>query len=151
MSNDQCFPRELKILELVNHISSHLVVETGNLEKHWGENTKDLYFSPYKLLFNYICSPSCLFNIWNIVLWNAKEKKFSTILDFITCVFVFLSSSSVAIKVTTHFSKKPSQASSTTIPPFPKKSEDYLVRYKLLDQRGRMKKIQHISQHWNRK
>ncbi|XP_059584675.1 dual specificity calcium/calmodulin-dependent 3',5'-cyclic nucleotide phosphodiesterase 1C isoform X2 [Alligator mississippiensis] len=34
---------------------------------------------------------------------------------------------------------------------FHKKSEDHMVRYRLLDQRGRMKKIQHISQHWNRK
>ncbi|KAM6451126.1 dual specificity calcium/calmodulin-dependent 3',5'-cyclic nucleotide phosphodiesterase 1C isoform 4-T5 [Liasis olivaceus] len=56
------------------------------------------------------------------------------------------------IKPPIHLSKKSSFASaSTTFPPFHKKTEDYLVKYKLLDQRGRMKKIQHISQHWNRK
>ncbi|NWU94952.1 PDE1C phosphodiesterase, partial [Upupa epops] len=36
-------------------------------------------------------------------------------------------------------------------PAFHKKPEEHLIRYKLLDQRGRMKKIQHISQSWNRK
>uniref|UniRef100_A0A8C0FE56 Phosphodiesterase n=1 Tax=Bubo bubo TaxID=30461 RepID=A0A8C0FE56_BUBBB len=36
-------------------------------------------------------------------------------------------------------------------PAFHKKSEEHPVRCKLLDQRGRMKKIQHISQSWNRK
>ncbi|XP_034984903.2 dual specificity calcium/calmodulin-dependent 3',5'-cyclic nucleotide phosphodiesterase 1C isoform X4 [Zootoca vivipara] len=55
-----------------------------------------------------------------------------------------------ALKPPIHHFKKAS-STSTTFPPFPKKTEDYLVKYKLLDQRGRMKKIQHISQHWNKK
>ncbi|XP_042331686.1 calcium/calmodulin-dependent 3',5'-cyclic nucleotide phosphodiesterase 1C isoform X3 [Sceloporus undulatus] len=56
------------------------------------------------------------------------------------------------IKPPMHHPKQPTFAStSTTFPPLHKKTEDYLVKYKLLDQRGRMKKIQHISQHWNRK
>uniref|UniRef100_A0A670JXZ8 Phosphodiesterase n=1 Tax=Podarcis muralis TaxID=64176 RepID=A0A670JXZ8_PODMU len=67
-------------------------------------------------------------------------------------LLVLLSSSSPALKPPIHHFKKASYAStSTTFPPFPKKTEDYLVKYKLLDQRGRMKKIQHISQHWNKK
>ncbi|XP_061442888.1 dual specificity calcium/calmodulin-dependent 3',5'-cyclic nucleotide phosphodiesterase 1C isoform X4 [Rhineura floridana] len=57
-----------------------------------------------------------------------------------------------AIKPPIRHPKNPNVAStSTAFPPFQKKTEDYLVKYKLLDQRGRMKKIQHISQHWNRK
>uniref|UniRef100_A0A8D0DZT3 3',5'-cyclic-nucleotide phosphodiesterase n=1 Tax=Salvator merianae TaxID=96440 RepID=A0A8D0DZT3_SALMN len=64
----------------------------------------------------------------------------------------FMQWGSYSIRPPIRSSKKPNFAStSTSFPPFQKKSEDYLVRYKLLDQRGRMKKIQHISQHWNRK
>ncbi|NXF31967.1 PDE1C phosphodiesterase, partial [Nyctibius bracteatus] len=46
---------------------------------------------------------------------------------------------------------RPTRSSGDYFPPFHKKSEDHLVRYKLLDQRGRMKKIQDISQSWNKK
>ncbi|XP_065608787.1 dual specificity calcium/calmodulin-dependent 3',5'-cyclic nucleotide phosphodiesterase 1C isoform X4 [Cyrtonyx montezumae] len=47
--------------------------------------------------------------------------------------------------------KKPTHNSGLYFPAFHKKSEEYHVRYKLLDQRGRMKKIQNISQSWTRK
>ncbi|XP_077158723.1 dual specificity calcium/calmodulin-dependent 3',5'-cyclic nucleotide phosphodiesterase 1C isoform X3 [Paroedura picta] len=56
-----------------------------------------------------------------------------------------------AIKPEIRSSKKPNSLSNTTFPPFHKKTDEYMVRYKLLDQRGRMKKIQNISQTWNRK
>ncbi|XP_005302780.1 dual specificity calcium/calmodulin-dependent 3',5'-cyclic nucleotide phosphodiesterase 1C isoform X2 [Chrysemys picta bellii] len=56
-----------------------------------------------------------------------------------------------AIKPQLRHFKRPSYHSGTHFPSFHKKSEEHLVRYKLLDQRGRMKKIQHISQNWNRK
>ncbi|NXD07408.1 PDE1C phosphodiesterase, partial [Nothocercus nigrocapillus] len=49
-----------------------------------------------------------------------------------------------------HF-RRPTHSSGAYFPAFHKKSEEHPVRYKLLDQRGRMKKIQHISQNWNRK
>ncbi|XP_015261234.1 PREDICTED: calcium/calmodulin-dependent 3',5'-cyclic nucleotide phosphodiesterase 1C [Gekko japonicus] len=56
-----------------------------------------------------------------------------------------------AIKPEIRSSKKPNSLSNTTFPPFHKKTDEYMVRYKLLDQRGRMKKIENISQNWNRK
>ncbi|NXS54123.1 PDE1C phosphodiesterase, partial [Brachypteracias leptosomus] len=56
-----------------------------------------------------------------------------------------------AIKPQLHHLRRPTHSSGDNFPAFPKKSEEHSVRYKLLDQRGRMKKIQHISQSWNRK
>ncbi|KAF1444356.1 Calcium/calmodulin-dependent 3',5'-cyclic nucleotide phosphodiesterase 1C, partial [Spheniscus mendiculus] len=47
--------------------------------------------------------------------------------------------------------RRPTNSSGDYFPAFHKKSEEHPVRCKLLDQRGRMKKIQHISQSWNRK
>ncbi|XP_021241225.1 calcium/calmodulin-dependent 3',5'-cyclic nucleotide phosphodiesterase 1C isoform X5 [Numida meleagris] len=47
--------------------------------------------------------------------------------------------------------KRPTHSSVPYFPAFHKKSEEHPVRYKLLDQRGRMKKIQNISQSWTRK
>ncbi|XP_015710545.1 calcium/calmodulin-dependent 3',5'-cyclic nucleotide phosphodiesterase 1C isoform X7 [Coturnix japonica] len=47
--------------------------------------------------------------------------------------------------------KRPTHSSGPSFPAFHKKSEEHPVRYKLLDQRGRMKKIQNISQSWTRK
>ncbi|XP_052548610.1 dual specificity calcium/calmodulin-dependent 3',5'-cyclic nucleotide phosphodiesterase 1C isoform X8 [Tympanuchus pallidicinctus] len=46
---------------------------------------------------------------------------------------------------------RPTHSSGSYFPAFHKKSEEHPVRYKLLDQRGRMKKIQNISQSWTRK
>ncbi|XP_074700126.1 dual specificity calcium/calmodulin-dependent 3',5'-cyclic nucleotide phosphodiesterase 1C isoform X5 [Strix aluco] len=47
--------------------------------------------------------------------------------------------------------RRSTHSSGDYFPAFHKKSEEHPVRCKLLDQRGRMKKIQHISQSWNRK
>ncbi|XP_065688723.1 dual specificity calcium/calmodulin-dependent 3',5'-cyclic nucleotide phosphodiesterase 1C isoform X2 [Patagioenas fasciata] len=47
--------------------------------------------------------------------------------------------------------RRPTHSSGDYFPAFHKKSEENLARFKLLDQRGRMKKIQHISQSWNKK
>ncbi|XP_032944513.1 dual specificity calcium/calmodulin-dependent 3',5'-cyclic nucleotide phosphodiesterase 1C isoform X4 [Rhinolophus ferrumequinum] len=49
-----------------------------------------------------------------------------------------------------HF-KRPAYASSSYAPSVPKKTEEHPARYKMLDQRIRMKKIQNISHNWNRK
>nr|XP_019581774.1 PREDICTED: calcium/calmodulin-dependent 3',5'-cyclic nucleotide phosphodiesterase 1C isoform X2 [Rhinolophus sinicus] len=49
-----------------------------------------------------------------------------------------------------HF-KRPAYASSSYAPSVPKKTEEHPARYKMLDQRIRMKKIQNISHTWNRK
>ncbi|XP_035172610.1 calcium/calmodulin-dependent 3',5'-cyclic nucleotide phosphodiesterase 1C isoform X1 [Oxyura jamaicensis] len=56
-----------------------------------------------------------------------------------------------AIKPQLRHLKRPTHSSGAFFPAFHKKSEEHSVRYKLLDQRGRMKKIQNISQNWNRK
>uniref|UniRef100_A0A8B9BFN7 Phosphodiesterase n=1 Tax=Anser brachyrhynchus TaxID=132585 RepID=A0A8B9BFN7_9AVES len=56
-----------------------------------------------------------------------------------------------AIKPQLHHFKRSTHSSGAYFPAFHKKSEEHSVRYKLLDQRGRMKKIQNISQNWNRK
>ncbi|XP_060051800.1 dual specificity calcium/calmodulin-dependent 3',5'-cyclic nucleotide phosphodiesterase 1C isoform X1 [Erinaceus europaeus] len=49
-----------------------------------------------------------------------------------------------------HF-KRPAYASSSYAPSIPKKTDEHPARYKMLDQRLKMKKIQNISHHWNRK
>ncbi|NXV52279.1 PDE1C phosphodiesterase, partial [Uria aalge] len=56
-----------------------------------------------------------------------------------------------AIKPQLHHLRRPTHSSGDSFPAFHKKSEEHPVKYKLLDQRGRMKKIQNISQSWNRK
>ncbi|NXS96986.1 PDE1C phosphodiesterase, partial [Jacana jacana] len=56
-----------------------------------------------------------------------------------------------AIKPQLHHLRRPAPCSGDSLAAFRKKSEEHPVRYKLLDQRGRMKKIQNISQNWNRK
>ncbi|KAM6141203.1 dual specificity calcium/calmodulin-dependent 3',5'-cyclic nucleotide phosphodiesterase 1C isoform 3-T3 [Phoenicopterus ruber ruber] len=56
-----------------------------------------------------------------------------------------------AIKPQLRHLRKPPHSSGDYFPASHKKSEEHAVRCKLLDQRGRMKKIQHISQSWNRK
>ncbi|NXN99201.1 PDE1C phosphodiesterase, partial [Rhinopomastus cyanomelas] len=47
--------------------------------------------------------------------------------------------------------RRPAHSTGDYFPAFHKKSEEHLMRFKLLDRRGRMNKIQHISQSWNRK
>ncbi|MBZ3887490.1 Calcium/calmodulin-dependent 3',5'-cyclic nucleotide phosphodiesterase 1C [Sciurus carolinensis] len=49
-----------------------------------------------------------------------------------------------------HF-KRPAYASSSYVPSVPKKTDEHPARYKMLDQRIKMKKIQNISHNWNRK
>uniref|UniRef100_A0A8C4L732 Phosphodiesterase n=1 Tax=Equus asinus asinus TaxID=83772 RepID=A0A8C4L732_EQUAS len=49
-----------------------------------------------------------------------------------------------------HF-KRPAYASSSYAPSVPKKTDEHPARYKMLDQRIKMKKIQNISRTWNRK
>ncbi|XP_044531512.1 calcium/calmodulin-dependent 3',5'-cyclic nucleotide phosphodiesterase 1C [Gracilinanus agilis] len=49
-----------------------------------------------------------------------------------------------------HF-KRPAYASGSYAPNVPKKTDDHPAKYKMLDQRIKMKKIQSISQNWNRK
>ncbi|XP_009941362.2 dual specificity calcium/calmodulin-dependent 3',5'-cyclic nucleotide phosphodiesterase 1C isoform X1 [Opisthocomus hoazin] len=56
-----------------------------------------------------------------------------------------------AIQPQLHHLRRPTHSSGDSFPTFHKKSEEHLVRCKLLDQRGRMKKIQNISQSWSRK
>ncbi|NWH80118.1 PDE1C phosphodiesterase, partial [Piaya cayana] len=56
-----------------------------------------------------------------------------------------------AIKPQLHHLKRPTHSPGDYFPAFYKKSEEHPVKCKLLDQRGRMKKIQHISQSWKRK
>ncbi|XP_029445658.1 calcium/calmodulin-dependent 3',5'-cyclic nucleotide phosphodiesterase 1C isoform X2 [Rhinatrema bivittatum] len=55
------------------------------------------------------------------------------------------------LKPQVRYVKRPVYYTSTHLPAFHKKSEDSTARYKPVDQRGRMKKIQHISLHWNKK
>uniref|UniRef100_A0A5F9D4L5 Phosphodiesterase n=1 Tax=Oryctolagus cuniculus TaxID=9986 RepID=A0A5F9D4L5_RABIT len=49
-----------------------------------------------------------------------------------------------------HF-KRPAYASSSYAPSVPKKTDEHPARYKMLDQRIKLKKIQNISHNWNRK
>ncbi|XP_071417636.1 dual specificity calcium/calmodulin-dependent 3',5'-cyclic nucleotide phosphodiesterase 1C isoform X1 [Pithys albifrons albifrons] len=56
-----------------------------------------------------------------------------------------------AIKPQLHHFRRPTPSSGNYLPAFHKKLEEQPVRNKVLDERGRMKKIQHISQSWNRK
>ncbi|XP_027531916.1 calcium/calmodulin-dependent 3',5'-cyclic nucleotide phosphodiesterase 1C-like [Neopelma chrysocephalum] len=56
-----------------------------------------------------------------------------------------------AIKPQLHHLRRPTHSSGDYFPAFHKKLEERQVRCKVLDERERMKKIQHISQSWNRK
>ncbi|XP_051654677.1 dual specificity calcium/calmodulin-dependent 3',5'-cyclic nucleotide phosphodiesterase 1C isoform X8 [Manacus candei] len=56
-----------------------------------------------------------------------------------------------AIKPQLHHLRRPTHSSGDYFPTFHKKLEEQQVRCKVLDERERMKKIQHISQSWNRK
>ncbi|XP_039242945.1 calcium/calmodulin-dependent 3',5'-cyclic nucleotide phosphodiesterase 1C isoform X7 [Pipra filicauda] len=56
-----------------------------------------------------------------------------------------------AIKPQLHHLRRPTHNSGDYFPAFHKKLEEHQVRCKVLDERERMKKIQHISQSWNRK
>ncbi|XP_066094465.1 dual specificity calcium/calmodulin-dependent 3',5'-cyclic nucleotide phosphodiesterase 1C isoform X2 [Saccopteryx bilineata] len=47
--------------------------------------------------------------------------------------------------------KRPAYASSSYAPSVPKKMDEHPARYRMLDQRIKMKKIQNISHNWNRK
>ncbi|XP_074055058.1 dual specificity calcium/calmodulin-dependent 3',5'-cyclic nucleotide phosphodiesterase 1C isoform X1 [Macrotis lagotis] len=49
-----------------------------------------------------------------------------------------------------HF-KRPAYASGSYAPSVPKKTDEHPAKYKMLDQRTKIKKIQSISQNWNRK
>nr|XP_033786463.1 calcium/calmodulin-dependent 3',5'-cyclic nucleotide phosphodiesterase 1C isoform X2 [Geotrypetes seraphini] len=54
------------------------------------------------------------------------------------------------LKPPIQYMKKPNYYPSTNLPTFNKKSEESTAKYKPLDQRGRMNKIQHISLHWKK-
>ncbi|XP_017678461.1 PREDICTED: calcium/calmodulin-dependent 3',5'-cyclic nucleotide phosphodiesterase 1C isoform X9 [Lepidothrix coronata] len=56
-----------------------------------------------------------------------------------------------AIKPQLHHLRRPTHSSGDYFPAFHKKLEEHQVRCKVLDERERMRKIQHISQSWNRK
>ncbi|XP_027511757.1 calcium/calmodulin-dependent 3',5'-cyclic nucleotide phosphodiesterase 1C isoform X8 [Corapipo altera] len=56
-----------------------------------------------------------------------------------------------AIKPQLHHLRRPTHSSGDYFPAFHKKLEEHQVRCKVLDERERIKKIQHISQSWNRK
>uniref|UniRef100_A0A8C4K6P6 Phosphodiesterase n=1 Tax=Dromaius novaehollandiae TaxID=8790 RepID=A0A8C4K6P6_DRONO len=80
-----------------------------------------------------------------------EEKQHIQNGKFYMVTIVVLALSLPAIKPQLRHFRRPTHSSGTYFPAFQKKSEEHPVRYKLLDQRGRMKKIQHISQNWNRK
>ncbi|NXJ97141.1 PDE1C phosphodiesterase, partial [Corythaixoides concolor] len=77
------------------------------------------------------------------------ESKKTDVLGLVTIIALPLSLP--AIRPQLHHLRRPTHSSGDYFPVFHKKSEEHLMRCKLLDQRGRMKKIQHISQSWNRK
>uniref|UniRef100_A0A8V0ZAW5 Phosphodiesterase n=1 Tax=Gallus gallus TaxID=9031 RepID=A0A8V0ZAW5_CHICK len=79
---------------------------------------------------------------------TAREEKHVQNGDIVTIV---LALSLTAIKPQLCHLERPTHSSGPYFPAFHKKSEEHPVRYKLLDQRGRMKKIQNISQSWTRK
>ncbi|NWY74478.1 PDE1C phosphodiesterase, partial [Erithacus rubecula] len=56
-----------------------------------------------------------------------------------------------AIKPQVHHLRRPAHNPGDNLPALHKKLEERPVRGKVFDERGRMKKIQHISQTWNRK
>ncbi|KAG8442727.1 hypothetical protein GDO86_011504 [Hymenochirus boettgeri] len=55
------------------------------------------------------------------------------------------------LKPQLRYFKRPIYCTTTYLPNFHKKTEEAAVKYRAVDQRGRMKKIQHISLHWNKK
>ncbi|KAM8967339.1 dual specificity calcium/calmodulin-dependent 3',5'-cyclic nucleotide phosphodiesterase 1C isoform 2-T2 [Pelodytes ibericus] len=55
------------------------------------------------------------------------------------------------LKPQLRYFKRPTYCTATRLPSFHKKTEDNAGKYRPVDQRGRMKKIQHISLNWNKK
>ncbi|KAM3929766.1 dual specificity calcium/calmodulin-dependent 3',5'-cyclic nucleotide phosphodiesterase 1C isoform 7-T7 [Leptodactylus fuscus] len=55
------------------------------------------------------------------------------------------------LKPQLRYFKRPTYCTTTRLPSFHKKTEENVAKYRPVDQRGRMKKIQHISIHWNKK
>ncbi|XP_040290449.1 calcium/calmodulin-dependent 3',5'-cyclic nucleotide phosphodiesterase 1C-like isoform X1 [Bufo bufo] len=55
------------------------------------------------------------------------------------------------LKPQLRYFKRPSYCTTTRLPSFHKKPDENVAKYRPVDQRGRMKKIQHISVHWNKK
>ncbi|NWT08754.1 PDE1C phosphodiesterase, partial [Vireo altiloquus] len=68
-----------------------------------------------------------------------------------TVTIVVLPLSPPAIKSQLHHLRRPSHNPGDNFSTLHKKLEEHPVRGKVFDERGRMKKIQHISQSWNRK
>ncbi|NXY15254.1 PDE1C phosphodiesterase, partial [Atrichornis clamosus] len=79
------------------------------------------------------------------------DGKDNILLHFCTVTIVVLPLSPPAIKPQLHHLRRPTHSSGNCFPAFHKKLEEHTVRCKVLDERGRMKKIQHISQSWNKK
>ncbi|XP_053322950.1 dual specificity calcium/calmodulin-dependent 3',5'-cyclic nucleotide phosphodiesterase 1C isoform X2 [Spea bombifrons] len=55
------------------------------------------------------------------------------------------------LKPQLRYFKRPTYCTTTRLPTFYKKTDENAVKYRPVDQRGRMKKIQHISLHWSKK
>ncbi|NWV84659.1 PDE1C phosphodiesterase, partial [Dasyornis broadbenti] len=68
-----------------------------------------------------------------------------------TVTIVVLPLSPPAIKPQLHHLRRPTHNPGDYFPALHKKLEEHAVRGKVFDERGRMKKIQYISQSWNRK
>ncbi|NWI58660.1 PDE1C phosphodiesterase, partial [Calyptomena viridis] len=81
------------------------------------------------------------------------ESKKTDGIDFLPTMIniVVFPLSAPAIKPQLHHLRRPTHGSGDYFPAFHKKLEEHPVRCKVLDERGRMKKIQSISQSWNRK
>ncbi|XP_069814561.1 dual specificity calcium/calmodulin-dependent 3',5'-cyclic nucleotide phosphodiesterase 1C isoform X2 [Dendropsophus ebraccatus] len=55
------------------------------------------------------------------------------------------------LKPQLRYFKRPTYCTTTRLPSFHKRTDENVTKYRPVDQRGRMKKIQHISLHWNKK
>ncbi|XP_063778633.1 dual specificity calcium/calmodulin-dependent 3',5'-cyclic nucleotide phosphodiesterase 1C isoform X2 [Pseudophryne corroboree] len=55
------------------------------------------------------------------------------------------------LKPQLRYFKRPTYCTTTHLPSFQKKTDESMAKYRPVDQRGRMKKIQHISLHWTKK
>lgn len=84
-------------------------------------------------------------SFWGIHFFSTGEWKLGTL------TITVLPLSPPAIKPQLHHLRRPNHNPGHYSPALHKKLEERPVRGKVFDERGRMKKIQHISQTWNRK
>lgn len=85
------------------------------------------------------------YSFWGIHFFSTSEWKLGTV------TIIVIPLSPPAIKPQLHHLGRPAHNPGDYSPALHKKSEEHLVRGKVFDKRGRMKKIQHISQSWNKK